>query len=199
MVGPEGLPNSKKISSLTPSLGENDKVTLDFLGKEPLGVWLGGVVVLDLVRARKCRDDRWIALFKIPQVVNVSVAEDHEASILRAGVFACLLLADARIFVLGFRFEDNERLAVLVQQQEVDEAVRALFEALAKVLDVLCSGFSFTFGSRTTFAGPFASSKKRQPAASSSRLILILAVASLRNDNAHPPAKFSSESIFQTR
>lgn len=60
----------------------------------------------------------------------------------------------------------------------------------------MCSGFSLTFGSRITFAGPLLSSKKRQPAASSSRLILILAVASLRSTNAHPPRKFSHHCAF---
>ncbi len=55
-------------------------------------------------------------MLKVPQIMDVSVAEDHEPSILSAGIFARLLLADARIFVLRFRFENDQRLTVLVQQ-----------------------------------------------------------------------------------
>lgn len=47
--------------------------------------------------------------------MDVSVAQDDEAGILRAGIFARLLLADAGIFIFRFRFEDDQRLAVLIQ------------------------------------------------------------------------------------
>ena len=65
-------------------MGENDKVTLN--------IRLEGVVVLNLIRARKGSDDRRIALLKLPRVMDVSVAQDDEAGILRAGIRARLLL-----------------------------------------------------------------------------------------------------------
>lgn len=145
-------------------------------------------MVLNLIRAWKGNDDRRIHPAQGPTVMDVSVAQDDEARHSEAGILAHLLLAYTRIFILRFRFQDDQRLAVVYsQQQKIDESLRAFLKSAPRLS--MCSGFSMTFGSRTTFAGPLLSSKKRQPAASSSRLILILAVASLRSSNAHPPTK----------
>ncbi len=80
----------QRMSALAPNgrvtgpVGENDKVTLN--------IRLEGVVVLNLIRARKGSDDRRIALLKLPRVMDVSVAQDDEAGILRAGILARLPL-----------------------------------------------------------------------------------------------------------
>ena len=71
--------------------------------------------------------------------MQVAVGEDDEAAILRAGVFAGLLFSGQRIFVLGLGFEDDEGEALLVEQQEVDEALLGLLEVLAKRVEILRS------------------------------------------------------------
>ena len=55
--------------------------------------------------------------------MQVAVGEDDEAAVLGLGVLAGLLLADERVLVLGLGFEDDEREALVVEQQEVDEAL----------------------------------------------------------------------------
>ena len=68
-------------------------------------------------------DDVGVAAFEVPEVVQVAVGEDDEAAILGPGVLARLLLADERIFVFGLGFKDDEREALCVEQQEIDEAL----------------------------------------------------------------------------
>jgi hypothetical protein len=53
------------------------------------------------------------------------------ATNLQFGVLAHLLLADQRILVFRLGFEDDEREACLVEQQEVDEPIACLLEVLA--------------------------------------------------------------------
>ena len=47
-----------------------------------------------------------------------------------------LLLADERIFVLGFGFEDDKWEALLIQQQEIDVAFGGFLEVFAKSVEV---------------------------------------------------------------
>ena len=136
-------------------------------------------MALDRVRAGKLGDDRRISLLQIPEVVNVAVGQDDEASALRARILAGLLLGRKRVFILRLGLKDDQRLSVGIQKEEVDEAVFGLFEVLAESVDVGRLELDIILGSRTMFAGPAASSKKRQPASSRRRLILIRAVASL--------------------
>ena len=68
--------------------------------------------------------------------MQVAVGEDDEAAVLGLGVFAGLLLADERVLVLGLGFEDDEREALGVEQQEVDEALARLLEVLAERVQV---------------------------------------------------------------
>ena len=58
--------------------------------------------------------------------MQVAVGEDDEAAVLRLGVLASLLLAHERAFVFGLGFEDDEREAFFVEQEEVDEAFASL-------------------------------------------------------------------------
>jgi len=69
--------------------------------------------------------------------MDVSVAQDDEAGILRAGILARLLLAYTRIIIFRFRFQDDQRLAVVTQQQKIDESLRAFLKVRTETLDVL--------------------------------------------------------------
>ena len=82
-------------------------------------------------------DDVGVAAFEVPEVMQVAVGEDDEAAVLGLGVFARLLLADERVFVLGLGFEDDEGEALFVEQQEVDEAFARFLEVLAERVEVL--------------------------------------------------------------
>lgn len=99
------------------------------------------------------------------------------------------------IFIFRFRFQDDQRLAVVAQQQKVDESLRAFLKVRTETLDVLRLQHDVRLENDIRGTA-LLSAKKRQPAASSSRLILILAVASLRSTNAHPPRKFSHHCAF---
>ena len=50
--------------------------------------------------------------------------------------FAGLLLADERVLVLGFGLQDDEREALGVEQEEVDEALGGLLEVVAECVQV---------------------------------------------------------------
>ena len=72
---------------------------------------------------RERGDDVGIAALEIPEVVQVAVGEDDEAAVLGPGVLAGLLLADERVLVLRLGLEDDEREALGVEEEEVDEAL----------------------------------------------------------------------------
>ncbi len=68
--------------------------------------------------------------------MQVAVGKDNETAVLGLGVFTRLLFADEWIFVLGFGFEDQQREALGVEQEKVDEAFCALFEVIAERVQV---------------------------------------------------------------
>ena len=118
------------------ALGANDVVLADLLFDQSLRIGRDFLVAGDRVRCRKRGDDVWVAAFEVPEVVQVAVGENDEAAVLGLGVFARLLFADERIFVLGLGFEDEEREALGVEQEKVDEAFCALFEVVAESVQV---------------------------------------------------------------
>ena len=69
-----------------------------------------------------------VALIQVPQVMQVAVAQDHEAAVLRPGVFARLLFGGQRVDVFGFGFQHQQGEAFVVQQQEVDKTLAAGFK-----------------------------------------------------------------------
>ena len=68
--------------------------------------------------------------------MQIAVGEDDEAAVLGTGVLAGLLLGNQRIFVLGLGFEDDEREALGVEQEEVDEPFLGLLEVVAERVEV---------------------------------------------------------------
>ena len=68
--------------------------------------------------------------------MQVAVGEDDEAAVLGLGVLAGLLLADERVLVLRLGFENDEREALLVEQQKVDEALAGLLEVVAEGVEI---------------------------------------------------------------
>ncbi len=119
------------------ALGEDDIVILDNFLDEALRVRRGLLVAGDGGRRRERRNDIRVAAFEIPEVMEVAVGENDEAAVLRLGVFACLLLAHERTFVLGLGFEDDEGERLFVEQQEVDEALTGFLEVLTERVEVL--------------------------------------------------------------
>ena len=113
-------------------LREGDVVLADRFDDQPLRVGLEGVVALERFGRRVARDEVRVALFQIPEVVQVAVGEDDEAAFLVLGVLPRLFLADQRVFVFGLGFEHQKRLAGIVEQQEVGESVARLLEVLAE-------------------------------------------------------------------
>ena len=95
--------------------------------------------------------------------MEVAIGEDDKAAVLRAGILAGLLLADERVLIFGFGFEDDEREAAVAQQQEVNEAFACLLEVLAKCIQI--GSFDRYAGFETNIGGELPSAKKRQPAA----------------------------------
>ena len=125
------------LRSVAGALGEDDIVIPDNLLDEALGIRRGLLVAGDGGRRRKRRNEVGIAAFEIPEVMQVTVREDNEAAVLRPGVSARLLLAHERIFVLGFGFEHDEREALFVEQEEVNEALDRFLEILTEVVERL--------------------------------------------------------------
>ena len=121
-----------RFAGVVGALREGDVVLADRLDDQPLRVGLEGVVALERFGRRVARDQVRVALFQIPEVVQVAVGEDDEAAFLVLGVPPRLLLADQRVLVLGLGFEHEKGFACFVEQQEVGEAVGGLLEVLAE-------------------------------------------------------------------
>ena len=70
--------------------------------------------------------------------------------VLGSGVFTRLLFADEWIFVLGLGFEDEQREALGIEQEKIDEACRALLEVIAEGIQIggldLNAGFEANIG-----------------------------------------------------
>ncbi len=106
-------------------LGAGDVVQRDVFSHQSRRVWLKLGIAFDGAWRRKAGDEVRVAVVQIPQVMQVAIAQDNEAAILRFGVFAGLLFADERVLVFGLGFEHNQREALFIKQQEVDKALAA--------------------------------------------------------------------------
>ena len=90
------------------------------------------------IRRRERGDDVGIAALQIPEVMQVAVRQDDEAAILRAGVFAGLLLAGEGVPVLGLGLQDDQGKPLGVEEQEVDETFGGILEVVAQGVEVGC-------------------------------------------------------------
>jgi hypothetical protein len=68
--------------------------------------------------------------------VEVAVGEHNEPVPLGPGLLAGLFLAEERVLVLRFVLKDNERKALIVEQQEIIAALVVLLEVLAKSIQI---------------------------------------------------------------
>jgi len=68
--------------------------------------------------------------------VQVAVREQDEAAVLRLRVLARLFLADERVLVLRLGLKDDAGEALVVEEQEVDEAAAGPFEVVAEGVEV---------------------------------------------------------------
>lgn len=123
------------------ALSENDKVPSDRFIDETLRIRLDVLVDGNRLRCRERGDDVRVAALQVPEIVQVAIRQDHEAAILRLGILPCLLLANKRVLVFRLGFEHDEREALLVEQEEVDEAIRRLLEVLAEAVKVALADF----------------------------------------------------------
>jgi hypothetical protein len=114
--------------------------------------------------------------------VQVAVGEDDEAAVLRAGVLARLLLADQWVLALGLRLENDKREALVSSRRKSTKpfpVFSKLSPSASRSADLIV-----TPGSSRMVAGWSPAGKKRQPAVSSSLLILMRAVASFSDTQA---------------
>ena len=118
------------------ALGQHDVIVADLFLNEALRAWRDLLVADHRVRRREGRNEVGVAALQVPEVVQVAVGEDHEAAVLRLGVFAGLLLADERVLVLRFALKDDEREAFGVEQQEVDEALVGPLKVVAEGIKI---------------------------------------------------------------
>ena len=117
--------------SIVRPLGENDIVVVDPLFNQTLRVRRDLPVVGYRVRRRERGDNGRSAALQIPEVVQIAVRQDHKAAMLRAGVFACLLLPDKRVLVLRLGFKNDAGKSLGVEKQEVDVPLGGLLEVVA--------------------------------------------------------------------
>ena len=116
-------------------------------------------------------------MLQIPEVVLVAVREDDEAAVLRAGVCAGLLLANEGVLVLGLGLQDDERESSLASRSRKSMKPLEVFSK-SSPRSSRSDALIVTPVSRQMLAGLSPSAKKRQPAASSSLLILMREAAS---------------------
>ena len=81
-------------------VGESDVIFANLFRDQALRVGRDLSIVGYGGRRREGGDDIGVAAIQIPEVMQIAVRQDDEAAILGAGVFAGLLLADERVFVL---------------------------------------------------------------------------------------------------
>ena len=117
-------------------VGENDVIFANLFRDQALRVGRDLSVAGYRFRRREGGDDIGVAAFQIPEVMQVAVRQDDEAAILGAGVFAGLLLADERVFVLRLSFQNDVGKSIGVQKQEVDEAGGGFLEVVAQGVEI---------------------------------------------------------------
>jgi len=107
-------------------------IGLDLFADQSIGVRLERVKVSQRIRRRELGYQDGVALLKVPEVMQIAVGQDDKPDILRMGVFPGLILADKRIKLFGFRFEDGYREAAFLQQEVINVAARGSFEVVAE-------------------------------------------------------------------
>jgi len=97
------------------ALREDDVIVADLLRDQAFRFGRDLLVADDRIRSRKRGDDIRVTAFEVPEVMQVAAGEDDEAAVLGARVLSSLFLADERVLVFGFRFQDDEGKALGVE------------------------------------------------------------------------------------
>lgn|GEM_PF-6264771 len=130
-----------RLISVTGPLCQSNIIFADLLFYETLRVGLDVLISLDGIGIGESGDEIGAAPLQIPEVVQIAVGKDNEAAVLRARIFAGLLFANEWILVFGLCLQNDERKALFIQEEEIDEAVFGFFKILAKLADAAFGEF----------------------------------------------------------
>jgi hypothetical protein len=117
-------------------LSEHDVVVADLFIDQALRVGCDLLVASHRVRGRKGRDNVGIAALKIPEVVQVSIGQNHESAVLGFCVFSSLFFADEWVLIFRLCLKYDERESLGVEKQEIDEALVCLLEVVPECVEV---------------------------------------------------------------
>ena len=91
-------------------------IGFNLLANQRVGVGLECVKVTQRIRCWEFSYQGGIALFKVPEVMQIPVRQNDKSGILCVGVFAGLFLADKRVKLLRFCFQNGYRKTAGVQK-----------------------------------------------------------------------------------
>ena len=95
------------ITQIVRVLRDGDEIRFDRFLRKAAWIGLEGAAVADGFARGELGDDLGVAVFEVPEIVNIAIGEDDEAHVLGIGVGARLLFADEGIFLLPFSFDDE--------------------------------------------------------------------------------------------
>ena len=113
-------------------LRQHDVIVADRLIDETLRIGSHLLIAHHRIRCGERGDDVGVAPVQVPEIMQIAVREDDEAAILRAGIFASLLLADERILIFRFGLKDDEGEPLGIEQQEINKALCGFLKVVAE-------------------------------------------------------------------
>jgi len=113
-------------------LAEQDVVIVYRLINQLLRIGLGFECMLNGLGCGKLDNDVGVSPLQIPEIMQISVGEDHIPGTLGFGVAAGLFLSIQRVFALAFRLQHGYGVISAIKQKVVDEALFGFLKILAK-------------------------------------------------------------------
>ena len=138
------------ITQIVRVLRDGDEIRFDRFLRKAAWIGLEGAAVADGFARGELGDDLGVAVFEIPEIVNIAIGEDDKAHVLGIGVGARLLFADEGIFLLPFSFDDEEGKVVLIEEKVIGIPLAGMLEVLTEGIEIMlgdgCAGFEMDGG-----------------------------------------------------
>ena len=91
---------------------------------------------------------------QVPQVMQVAIAQNDEAAVLRLGVFPRLLFGCQRVDVFSFGLQHQQRETFVIEQKEVNKAFAGRLKVIAQGIDLGMREFDVGLQSNICLAVP---------------------------------------------
>ncbi len=147
---------------------DSDVITLDLLAYQRLRIGLESSEMFERCGLWKFCDQNRIALFQVPEVMQVAVRKNDKPDVLRISILPRLFFADQGIVFLRLSFQYGNGEITFVQKKIIDESMSGFLKVVTEAVERFLLYLDVRFKSYVGRAGLFL---KKPPPRSAQKIV----------------------------